>query len=542
MADPEPHEAMLAEILGRLTDTVLQGGDVDITAECEKHPEIADELRKLWGAVVVADAAGASSRSPATLGAAEAHLADEFELPCQFGDYELIEEIGRGGMGVVYRARQQSLNRVVAVKMMLGGGRGRERERFQAEAESAARLDHPNVVPVHEVGQWQGRLYFSMKYLPGETLAQRMVRKPLSQREAAAIVCEVARAVHYAHRKGVLHRDLKPSNILIDEEGRPHVSDFGLAKTFQPGGSLTNTGAIMGTPAYMSPEQASGNRGPVGPTSDVYSLGAVLYHVLTGRPPVVADSPVNAVLQLLEQDVAPPRALAPDLDRDLELITLRCLQKPADLRYADAESLANDLQAYLDDEPITAQGGRLAEVWSRLFRETHHAQILENWGKLWMLHSLVLFCVCFLTNILALWGVKDFLSYGVLWTIALWGWAAVFWWMRRRMGPVLFVERQIAHIWAGSMACIAFLFPIELMMDEEVLYLAPVLALVSGMTFVIKAGILSGAFYVQAAALFVTAIIMALVPDYSHFIFGVVASLCFFVPGLKYYRQRKKRG
>jgi serine/threonine-protein kinase len=290
----------------------------------------------------------------------------------------------------------------------------------------------------------------------------------------------------------------------------------------------------------MSPEQASGGRGPVGPTSDVYSLGSILYHLLTGRPPFVADDPINVVLQLLEQDVTPPRVLKPDVDRDLEMIALRCLQKPPDLRYPSAEALADDLAAYLKDEPIAARSGRLTQVWSRVFRETHHAQILENWGLLWMWHSLVLLCVCFLTNILWLNGVTGFLSYGVLWTVALWAWAAVFWALRRRMGPVLFVERQIAHVWAGSMICIALLFPIELIMGQEVLYLAPVVALVTGMVFVVKAGILSGAFYVQAAFLFATAAVMALLPRYSHFIFGVVSALCFFVPGLKYYRQRQR--
>ena len=228
-------------------------------------------------------------------------------------------------MGVVYRAHQQSLNREVAVKMILRGqlATPAEKDRFRAEAEAAAKLDRPGIVPVYEVGEWEGRPYFTMKYIRGTTLAQKLVNGPLPAREAAAILASVARAVHFAHESGVLHRDLKPSNILLDEHDEPHVTDFGLAKQITDAATLTKTGAILGTPAYMAPEQAAGARGQVGPASDVYSLGVVLYALLTGRPPFQAASPVDTLLMVLEQDPVPPRLLNPRADRDLEMIALR---------------------------------------------------------------------------------------------------------------------------------------------------------------------------------------------------------------------------
>ncbi len=378
-------------------------------------------------------------------------------FPRRFGDYELLAELGRGGMGVVYRARQLSLDRIVALKMVLGGSLASESNlaRFQAEAQAVARLDHPQIVSVYEVGQHDGQPFFTMRYVAGSTLAALLTGGPLPARQAAELLLPVCQAIQYAHERGVLHRDLKPSNILIDEQGHPHVTDFGLAKQFENDTPLTASGAIVGTPCYMAPEQAAGSRGKLSPASDVYSLGTILYQMLTGRPPFQAATPVDTMLLILEQDPLPPRLVNARANRELEMIALECLQKPAELRYASAGALAADLQAFLPDEPISARSGQFSQIVARWFRETHHATVLENWGLLWMWHSLALLIISLFTNWMQWRGEQSPWPYLALWTAGLGTWAAIFWRMRRRAGPVTFVERQIAHVWAASMVSIA---------------------------------------------------------------------------------------
>jgi serine/threonine-protein kinase len=296
----------------------------------------------------------------------------------------------------------------------------------------------------------------------------------------------------------------------------------------------------------MSPEQAAGSRGTVGPASDIYSLGAILYQCLTGRPPFQAASALDVVMMVLEQDPVLPRALNPRADADLEMITLKCLQKPAELRYKSAADLADDLAAYLANEPISARSTNVTQLVSRMLRETHHAGVLENWGLLWMWHSLVLLVLCLVTNALQWRHVTSRLPYVGLWVIGLGAWAAIFWSLRRRGGPITFVERQIAHVWGASMIASCLLFVVETLLGMPALKLSPVLPLIGAMVFVIKAGILSGAFYFQAAANFAVAIVMAWIrredlPDYGLTLYGLVASASFFLPGLKYYRQQQRR-
>jgi serine/threonine-protein kinase len=557
----------LALLLEELLAQGRRGNQPDFDTVRRTHPDLEVELRELLAAAQLADGLASLAEPPAPRDPASAQPGPAGPAarppgespawqPFRVGDYEILSEIGRGGMGVVFRARQISLDRIVALKMILAGELASPADvaRFRAEAEAAARLQHPNITPVFEVGEHRGQPYFSMQLVEGTTLARRIAEGPLSAREAAALLLPICRAIAEAHRCGVLHRDLKPSNILIDRDGRPYVGDFGLAKrvavnpSAQPGehaaALLTRTSAIVGTPGYMAPEQAAGSRGEITAASDVYGLGALLYAMLCGRPPFQSASPLDTVLQVLEQDPLAPRLLNPQADLDLEMIALKCLQKPADLRYASAADLAADLEAYLANEPISARSTRLAQVLSRAFRETHHAGVLENWGVLWMWHSLVLLVLCVVTNVFQWSGIQSRTPYIGLWTAGLSIWAATFWNLRRRSGPITFVERQIAHIWAGSVIASCLLFGVEALLGLPVLTLSPVLGLVSGMVFLAKAGILSGSFYVQAAALFATAILMAMwprtgLPNVSVSFFGLVSAVCFFVPGLKYDRQRR---
>jgi serine/threonine-protein kinase len=352
-------------------------------------------------------------------------------------------------------------------------------------------------------------------------------------------VAAVCQAIHYAHEQGIVHRDLKPSNVLIARHGQVQVTDFGLAKRVEGGDQLTRSGDIMGTPSYMPPEQAAGNRGALGPASDVYALGAILYELLTGRPPFQAATRFDTIMQVLEKDVVEPRRLNPKVDPDLEMICLKCLQKPTDLRYATAGQLQEDLEAFLAGEPLPwARSSSVFSILRNFVRATYHAPVLENWGLLWMWHSLKIVVICAATVAMYQLGVTQHWPYLVLWTIGLLVWGWVFWTWRKRSGPVTFIERQIGHIWAAGVLGSISIFAVEWIAGLPVLTLTPTLAVLAGMVFLVKAGMLSGEFYFAAAGLFVTALLMAYFPGVQLLLFALVAAACFFFPGLKYYRQR----
>jgi eukaryotic-like serine/threonine-protein kinase len=558
----------LARLLAALTDEARKNQAPDLEAVAAQHPDLAAELRELWAAARFADEFAKSSATLRQTPTKTERPADgPDQLPRSFGDYELLEELGRGGMGVVYKAKQKSLQRIVALKMILRGAMATtaDQARFQAESRAAAHLQHPNIVAVYEAGECTGQAYFSMQYVEGQTLASLMTAGPLRPHDAARILAAVSRAVHFAHQHGILHRDLKPSNVLLDRDGLPHVTDFGLAKRVPPTRSaelgarseeipqfefrppsLTISGAIIGTPAYMAPEQVSNSRGKPSPASDVYSLGVILYEMLTGRPPFQGATPVDTLLLVLDQDPVRPRLLNPKVDPDLELICLKCLQKEPDLRYPSAADLAADLEAFLHSEDLSVRTWGLRNLrllFTQMFRDTHHAPVLENWGVLWMAHSVAIFIQCVLTTWMKWSGVEDPWLYLLLWGGGLCLWGAFFWQMRKRGGPVLFVERQVAHVWAAAVMATIGVFVVEILLrrqypDIKALTLSPILAVIAGMTFVVQAAMLSGEFYISAAVMFLTTIPMALFPDYGPLLFGAAVAACFFVPGWKYHRQR----
>jgi serine/threonine-protein kinase len=323
----------------------------DFIADQEEVDRLGAPLRQIiWG-----------EAHPCTEGRGATATANDATQPSaaprSFGDYEVLEDLARGGMGVVYRARQRCLNRLVALKVIRAGewASAEEVRRFRNEAETVALLDHPHVVPVYEVGEQAGHLYFSMKLVEGGSLAQHLDRYRDDPKAAARLLATVARAVHHAHQRGVLHRDLKPSNVLLDEQCQPHVTDFGLARRVEADSSLTQSGAIVGTPSYLAPEQTTGQKGAMTTATDVYGLGAVLYALLTGRPPFQAENVLETLVQVREREPQPPRTANRRVDRDLETICLKCLAKEPQRRYASALALAEDLDRFLAGKPIQAR-------------------------------------------------------------------------------------------------------------------------------------------------------------------------------------------
>jgi serine/threonine protein kinase len=279
------------------------------------------------------------------------------ELLGELGDYELLEEVGRGGQGVVFRARQKTLNRTVALKVIsLGQWASKAHvKRFRREAEAAASLEHPGIVPIHEVGERDGSCYFSMQFIEGGQLDEVVRREPMPIRRAVELIAKVARNVHYAHEHGILHRDIKPGNILLDTKGEPHLTDFGLARLVESESTVTRTLEVLGTPSYMAPEQAVGNNAVIGSVTDVYGLGAVLYQLLTGQPPFAGGTTYETIRLLCDTEPRNPRILNPKVDRDLSTICLKCLEKDPKHRYLSALALAEDLERWLKHVPIQAR-------------------------------------------------------------------------------------------------------------------------------------------------------------------------------------------
>jgi serine/threonine protein kinase len=478
--------------------------------------------------------------------------------PCQplstqeFGDYDQLSEIARGGMGVVYRARQKGLNRIVALKMILAGRLAGpdDLKRFLTEAEAAARLQHPNIVQVHEVGKVDGQHFFCMEYIDGPTLAQRLAAGPLPSRSAARYVRTIAQAVHYAHRQGILHRDLKPSNILIDVHDEPHVTDFGLAKKLGGGSGQTLSGAVMGTPSYMAPEQAAGKIGELTPACDVYGLGAVLYECLTGKPPFRSETPVDTLLHVMDREPVPPRLLNPKVDRDLETICLKCLEKDTRHRYGSAEALAEDLDRYLNGESIAARSFNVLDRLLTTLERSQHDVDFSSWSTMLFWFAPIVFLSHLATFLLienelpAGMGWLHWLPRGAQFLLM----AGIFFYYCRSRGrsvlPTNAAERQLWSLWLGYIAA----YEISVFIFSELraqgltipglaragdLLRYPTSAVLSGVVFFAMGSSYWGRCYAVGMVFFVLAALMPLHLRWSPISFGLVWAVILVVIGFR---------
>lgn len=465
------------------------------------------------------------------------------DLVNYFGDYELLEEIARGGMGVVYKARQTKLNRTVAIKMILAGQLASQPAvgRFYAEAESAGRLDHPNIVPIYEVGQHQGQHYFSMAYVDGESLAAKVSGGPLSPLVAAQTVKIVAEAVQYAHEQGIIHRDLKPANVLLDKAGQPKVTDFGLARKIDAGGDgPTATGDVLGTPSYMPPEQAGGESWKIGSHSDVYSLGAILYCLLTGRPPFQAANTLDTLMQVLNNEPAPPVLLNQDVDRDIQAICLKCLEKEAQRRYPSARLLIDDLTRYIAGESISVRNLNLLDRVTRTLQNSKQDVELRTWGVMLFEFAALMLLAEIGVYLHALRGPPYPWHWGFSIRAVQFALIGFVLWRRRAQWSLSnsAAERQMWSIWIGYfLACHVSIFAVVLFADPtrpiEVLGVYPVLATLTGLAFFALGASYWGQCYTFGLGFFAMAFVMPWKLKWAPLEFGTLWAFCLIAIGVR---------
>jgi serine/threonine-protein kinase len=455
--------------------------------------------------------------------------------------YEILGELGRGGMGVVYKALQADLNRVVALKMILAGGHAGEQElaRFKTEAEAVARLQHPGIVQIHEVGEADGRPFFSLEYCPGGSLSQKLDGTPLSSREAARLVEQLARAVQAAHEAGIVHRDLKPANVLLAADGTPKVTDFGLAKKLDDSAGPTASGAVMGTPSYVAPEQAGGGTKWVGPAADVYGLGAILYELVTGRPPFRGETPMDTLLQVLEREPAPPSLLNPKVGRDLETVCLKCLEKQPERRYASAAELADDLRRFAEGDSISARSYNVLDWVARTLEHSQYDVQFLAWGTM-LLQWAAVVAVVYVVVTAMIWLRPPHLD---VWLVtchgALFAAMGVLFRLNRPQGvlPKTTAERQMWALLGGFLvACLLMGTVNRLMATAEhphvEVQLYPRFAILSGLTFLVLGSSYWGACYAFGLGFFGLAVLMTLDLAWAAAEFGALWAVALAAVGL----------
>jgi hypothetical protein len=487
---------------------------------------------------------------PATIGYSAAPSSGQPTPGERFGDFVLLSELGRGGMGVVYKAFEPTLGRHVAVKMILSGtlsGEG-ELQRFHAEASAAARLQHPHIVKVHRVGVQDERHYFSMDFIDGPSLAQRLVDGPLPGRSAARYLVTIARAIQHAHEEGILHRDIKPGNILLDGDNQPHVTDFGLAKHLSGESAQTRTGALLGTPSYMAPEQALGEK-VLSPAADIYGLGALLYELLTARPPFRAETALETLRQVVENEPVPPRLLNPRIDRDLETICLKCLAKKPRDRYASAGALADDLERNLQGETIQARSLNMIDYLHRTLERSHYDVELSAYGNLILVFAAIVALTHIVKYVLMVTDQPYALIAGarllqfLLMVLALWRQRPT----GRGLLPTTAAERLLWSVWLSYVgACFLASEVTRQMWGIAALYHGvyyPFYALFTAMAFFALGSSYWGWLYAIGAAFFALALVMVADTHWAVLEFGGLWTVALVLIGLRLRRlgQEKER-
>jgi serine/threonine-protein kinase len=537
-------EDRLSGLLARWQELSAQGQRPDVAEICSDCPELRGELERrvaalsadtvLHQAVPAArttdpahqPAAEAVTRPP---GGAQPTSQPQPRKPDAPPGYEIEGELGRGGMGVVYKARQISLNRVVALKMILAGSQAAESEvaRFRTEAESIARLHHPGIVQVYEVGEHDGKAFFSLEYCEGGGLDRKLAGKPMPPREAAALVKGLAEAMQAAHAHAVIHRDLKPANVLLTGDGTAKVTDFGLAKKLDEQGK-TQTGSVMGTPSYMAPEQAAASK-DVGPAADVYALGAILYECLTGRPPFVAGNPMDVLLQVLEHAPTPPQVLNPAVPRDLQTICLKCLEKEPRQRFASAQALADDLARWLGGETITARSYNLLDRMVAALDRSHYDVQFAGWGNMLLWFAGVIGLGHVATTAVLLGRPAEQAVAAVTWIhVVMFAALLVLFWRNRPEGlmPRTTAERQLWCVLGGFVASCILVGLVDQLMSSpqrphEPLRMYPVFAVLSGLAFLVLGSSYWGACHLFAGVFWVLALLLPLSLELGPAAFGL---------------------
>lgn len=459
--------------------------------------------------------------------------------------YEIVNELGRGGMGVVYRARHRQLNRDVALKMIIAGPHASDNDlaRFRAEAEAAARLQHSGIVQIYEIGDHNGLPFLALELCPGGSLAELLAGTPLPCKQAAHIVKQVARAVHVAHHEQIIHRDLKPANVLLGSAGEVKISDFGLAKRLDKSSGNTASGAVMGTPSYMAPEQAAGNSKQIGPVTDVYALGAILYECLTGRPPFRAATAMDTLMQVMSDDPVPPRLLNPKVDADLETICLKCLEKQPASRYASAEEVAVELERYLSGESITARSFNVLDRLARVLDRSQHDASLHAWSSILFILAGIILVGHLLVFTFAQFGLSEqvltaarfgqFLLLGMLFLLN----------RRNQLFPRTSAERELWTIWIGYMLGYGSIcLTVHMLVSAEILahgpnaprqwenlLLYPISSVLAGMAFFIMGSNYWGRCYAIGVAFMIMAVVNTYSLNWAPLQFGLlwgVALMC----------------